>query len=79
MEVVNPDGMAIDADGNLWIAQWGEGCVSQWSPVTGKLLRRLEVPGAKLVTSCAFGGPDLSTLYIPTASWRLTPEDNQVQ
>ena len=61
------DGMAIDRDGNLWIAEWhgyGVGC---WNPETGEKLAQVSVPAAK-VSSCAFGGKDYDTLFITTAA-----------
>lgn len=61
-----PDGMTIDAEGMLWVAHWGGGCVSRWNPDSGEQIGRIRVP-ASLVTSCAFGGSDLSELYITTA------------
>jgi sugar lactone lactonase YvrE len=61
-----PDGMTIDSEGNVWIALWGGAAVGCWNPETGELLRTIDVP-AKNVTSCAFGGDDLGTLYITTA------------
>ena len=60
-----PDGMCVDALGNLWVAFWGGGCVRSFSP-TGELLAQVDV-AATLVTNCAFGGADLSTLYITCA------------
>ena len=60
-----PDGMCVDSLGNLWVAFWGGGCVRSFSP-TGELLAQVDV-AATLVTNCAFGGPDLSTLYITCA------------
>lgn len=65
-ELGYPDGMTIDAQGNLWIALWGGGCVSRWDPNRGELLATIEVPTSH-VTSCAFGGPELRELYITTA------------
>ena len=65
-EMGYPDGMSIDAQGNLWIALWGGGCVSQWDPNRGELLATIGVPTSQ-VTSCAFGGPELRDLYITTA------------
>ena len=62
----SPDGMTIDAEGNLWVALWGGSAVGCWNPKTGKLLKMVDVP-AKNVTSCAFGGSDLATLFITTA------------
>jgi sugar lactone lactonase YvrE len=63
-----PDGSTIDSEGKLWIALWNGGCVTRWDLQTGQLLAKIETPGALNVTSCAFGGPDLATLYITTAS-----------
>ena len=41
-----PDGMTIDAEGMLWIALWGGGCVGRWDPRTGELACPVEVaPG----------------------------------
>ncbi|KAF2076316.1 hypothetical protein CYY_002372 [Polysphondylium violaceum] len=63
----SPDGMTIDAQGNLWIAHWEGGKVSKWNPNTGKRLLEVLVPNVTRVTSVAFGGPNLATLYITTA------------
>ncbi len=71
----SPDGMTIDADGNLWVALWGGSAVSCWNPESGKLIRTIEVP-AKNVTSCAFGDDDLGTLYITTA--RIATSDDEL-
>jgi len=62
----SPDGMTIDADGNLWVALWGSGTVGKFDPKTGELLQKVIVP-AQNVSSCAFGGKDLDILYITTA------------
>ena len=61
-----PDGMTIDEEGKLWVAQWGGNMVGRWDPETGELIGKVEVPSPN-VTSCAFGGPDLDVLYITTA------------
>jgi xylono-1,5-lactonase len=60
-----PDGMTVDAEGCLWAAHWGGGCVSRFAP-DGRRLGKVEVPTEK-VTSCAFGSADLRTLFITTA------------
>lgn len=70
----HPDGMTIDEDDNLWVALWGGSAVACWSPETGKLLQTINVP-AKNVTSCAFGGKDLNTLYITTARQNTTADE----
>lgn len=69
-----PDGMTIDADGNLWIALWNGWSVVCHDPNTGARLARIEVP-AQRVTACAFGGPELRDLYITTARVGLTDEE----
>lgn len=66
-----PDGAAMDADGCLWSARWDGGCVARLTP-DGRLDRTIELPCAR-VTSCAFGGPRLETLYITTARIGLEP------
>lgn len=62
----SPDGMAIDGNDNLWVAHWGGYGVYCYSPYTGELLAKVEVPVPN-VASCAFGGKKLDTLYITTA------------
>ena len=49
------------------------------NPKTGKLLETITVPHANLVTSCAFGGPDLSELFITTATVDLNEEQKRSQ
>ena len=69
----NPDGNTIDADGMVWVANWGGACVSKWNPNTGEMLQKIDVP-AYNVASVAFGGENLEDLYITTTSIRM-PED----
>ncbi|RME68807.1 MAG: SMP-30/gluconolactonase/LRE family protein [Verrucomicrobia bacterium] len=61
-----PDGMTIDADGNLWVALWGGSGVVCCDPRTGRVLEKVEVPALQ-TTACAFGGPELRDLYITSA------------
>ena len=75
----SPDGMAIDEEDMLWIAHWGGGKVTRWNPKTGKLLETINVPHASLVTSCAFGGPDLDELFITTATVDLNEKQRSSQ
>lgn len=67
-----PDGMTVDAEGHLWVCHWGGWCVTRFTP-DGKRERAIRLPVAQ-VTSCAFGGPDLGTLFITTAAIGLAPE-----
>jgi gluconolactonase len=56
------DGMRCDVDGNLYAARWGKGTVVKVYPL-GKLLREIDVLGAKPTNVC-FGGPDGRTCYV---------------
>jgi sugar lactone lactonase YvrE len=62
------DGLCIDSEGCLWLAIWGVGIVRRYSP-DGKPIAEVQVPVSR-VTSCAFGGARLGTLFITTASVR---------
>lgn len=68
-----PDGLTVDADGGVWVALWDGGGVHRYTP-DGRLSTVVTVPGG-FVTSCAFGGPDLATLYITTARSGLPADD----
>lgn len=61
-----PDGMTVDAGGNLWVALWSGHAVAQVDGKTGALLHKYPLPVSQ-VSSCTFGGPDLRTLFITTA------------
>lgn len=60
-----PDGLTVDEDGGIWVALWEGGTVNRYAP-DGSLLTSLAVP-VRRPTSCAFGGPDKSTLFVTTA------------
>lgn len=64
-EGILPDGATIDADGNLWNAQWGAGRVACYGP-DGRFVRAVEFDAAQ--TSCpAFGGDGMATLFCTSA------------
>ena len=69
-----PDGMAIDSEDMLWVGMWNGNAVIRCNPKTGKIISKIEVP-AHNVTACAFGGKNLDTLYITTASIDMTKEE----
>jgi len=60
------DGMTIDSEGNLWVAQWGGYGVYCYNPNTGEMISKIEIP-APQVACCTFGGTSLDTLYVTTA------------
>jgi sugar lactone lactonase YvrE len=68
-----PDGAAVDAAGNYWLALYGAGKVAQFSPA-GERLREIRLP-VKAPTMPCFGGSDLKTLYITTARQKHTAEE----
>jgi sugar lactone lactonase YvrE len=68
-----PDGLTVDAEGHLWVARWGAGCVVRVTP-DGRVVDRIDLPVSQ-VSSCAFGGDDLGDLYITSAHEDFTPDD----
>jgi len=64
--VGSPDGLAIDAGGDLWVAVYAGGRVQRYAP-DGTLKEEHLVPAAQ-ATSCAFAGPGLHRLYVTTAT-----------
>jgi sugar lactone lactonase YvrE len=66
-----PDGLAVDADGHLWLALFGGSAVHRYTP-DGRLDGRVELPVTQ-VTACTFGGPGLDQLYITTSRLGLDP------
>ncbi|RPE71366.1 sugar lactone lactonase YvrE [Pacificibacter maritimus] len=61
-----PDGAVVDAQGNFWNAQWGAGRVACYSP-DGTFREAIQLPTTQ-VTCPAFGGDDLTTLFVTTAA-----------
>ncbi|MBO9479658.1 SMP-30/gluconolactonase/LRE family protein [Shimia sp. R11_0] len=71
-EGLNPDGAVVDAEGNVWIAQWGAARVAAYDPA-GRFVKAVEVGGVQ--ASCpVFGGPELCDLYVTTAAEDLAAD-----
>lgn len=68
-----PDGLALDADGGVWVAMWGGGFVQQVLP-DGSLGEVVTV-GVSQPSAVCFGGPDLDQLYITTSRFGLADDD----
>ena len=61
-----PDGSAMDEEGCLWNCRFAGSCILHISPA-GKVLQKIKMPVSN-ITNCAFGGSELQTLYVTTAS-----------
>lgn len=64
-----PDGLAVDARGHLWVAEYSGGCLSEFTP-DGALIGRTAIPTPQ-PTSCAFIGPELDQLWVTSAAANL--------
>ena len=70
-----PDGSCTDADGFLWNAEWGASRVVRYAP-TGEIERVVAMPVTR--PSCpAFGGADLRTLFVTSARYLMSPEEDR--
>ena len=72
-----PDGAAVDTTGCYWSARWGGGCVVRVTP-DGRVDRTIPLPASR-VAMCAFGGSDLRTLFITTATERATEAELEAE
>jgi sugar lactone lactonase YvrE len=68
-----PDGAAVDSEGFIWNARYGGAALARFAP-DGRLDRIVPLP-VKNPTACAFGGPDLATLFVTTARQGLDDEE----
>jgi sugar lactone lactonase YvrE len=65
-----PDGIEMDSEGTLWCAFWDGGQIVGFDR-NGTLQETIEVPAIR-PTSLTFGGPDLTTMFITTATFGLS-------
>jgi sugar lactone lactonase YvrE len=61
-----PDGSTMDAEGYLWNCRFYGNCIVRVGP-DGVIERAVEMP-VKNITTCCFGGAELKTLFVTTAS-----------
>jgi sugar lactone lactonase YvrE len=73
----HPDGMTIDDEGFLWVALWGGGAVRRFDP-SGRVAGTVHLPVTN-VSSCCFGGPGGTTLFITTSQQGLSSEQRKVE
>ena len=64
-EIGYPDGLIVDAEGFVWVGLWEGGSLHRYAP-DGRLDAIVPVPASQ-TTKCAFGGPELTDLYVTTA------------
>ena len=69
-----PDGLTVDTEGNLWIAEYAGGAVHRFSP-NGDPLRKIAIP-TTYPTSCAFVGPNLDQLWVTSAATDANPKND---
>ena len=67
-----PDGMTVDSEDCIWVAHFGGARITRYSPA-GDILQVVPIPALN-ITSCTFGGADLDTLYIVSASTAMSDE-----
>ena len=60
---LGPDGVAIDSEGGLAVCHPGFGAVWVFSPI-GEPLFRINSPEGRMITNCAYGGPDWKRLFM---------------
>lgn len=67
-----PDGSTVDSEGYLWNCEWEGHRIVRYDP-NGRIDRIIAMPVSK-PTCCAFGGDDLSTLYVTSARYGMSEE-----
>ncbi|MDX2065266.1 MAG: SMP-30/gluconolactonase/LRE family protein [Fimbriimonadaceae bacterium] len=70
-----PDGMTVDANGNIWSTRWDGNAIVGYRP-DGTEFARFRLPIRK-VSCLAFGGPHYATAYVTTAGGHLRPNDGE--
>ncbi len=69
---LNPDGALVDADGTVWIAQWGAAQVAGYNQ-DGQFVQAIPLP-ARHITCPAFGGSDMGSMFVTSAKQGLSED-----
>lgn len=69
------DGATVDEEGNYWGALFEGSAIGCFSPA-GELVRKIELP-VSCPTMCAFGGLDMSILYVTSATFSLGENERE--
>ncbi|XP_076052230.1 regucalcin-like [Oratosquilla oratoria] len=73
-----PDGMTIDTEGRLWVANFRGSKVVCIDPKLGRIVRQVDFP-CQNITSVCWGGPNYDVLYVTSAYFTLSNEEHQSQ
>jgi sugar lactone lactonase YvrE len=71
-----PDGLTVDAEGGVWVALNGGGAVRRYT--TDGTVDQVVTTLTPHVTACAFGGPDLRTLFITSSQEKVEAGEDPV-
>jgi L-arabinonolactonase len=74
-EGTGPDGSCTDAEGYLWNAEWGGHRIRRYAP-DGSIERVIEMPVSR-PSCCTFGGASHTTLFVTSASYKMTDAERQ--
>jgi sugar lactone lactonase YvrE len=72
-----PDGLCVDSEGYIWSAHWDGWCVTRYAP-DGSINQVIDMP-VQRPTSCCFGGKDMRTLFVTSATYELTEAELKKQ
>ncbi|MFO6448261.1 SMP-30/gluconolactonase/LRE family protein [Erythrobacter sp. NE805] len=68
-----PDGPVVDAEDHVWMGMYLGSCAARFSP-DGVLVATVPIP-ARDITKLAFGGEDLRTAYVTSATKDMSQHD----
>lgn len=69
----SPDGLVVDSEGGVWSTKWDGWRIVRYTP-DGHVDRVVDLP-VQRPTAAAFGGPDLDTLFVTSATYGIAAAD----